>query len=73
MPDHTKKRRRTCPKCGKVYAFVSIEEFKPYPFCSERCRLIDLGSWLNEEYQIAKNLQDETDLNMMDTDGDSMS
>jgi endogenous inhibitor of DNA gyrase (YacG/DUF329 family) len=24
-----------------------------YPFCSERCRLIDLGKWLGEEYRIA--------------------
>jgi len=23
-----------------------------YPFCSERCRLIDLGRWLGEKYQI---------------------
>jgi uncharacterized protein len=24
----------------------------PWPFCSERCRLIDLGKWLGEEYRV---------------------
>ena len=23
-----------------------------YPFCSERCRLVDLGKWLGEEYRV---------------------
>jgi endogenous inhibitor of DNA gyrase (YacG/DUF329 family) len=26
---------------------------KRFPFCSERCRLVDLGRWLGEEYRIA--------------------
>ncbi len=25
---------------------------KAYPFCCERCQLVDLGRWLNEEYRI---------------------
>ena len=38
-----------CPHCGKVVEW----EGNPYrPFCSERCRLIDLGKWLDEEYRI---------------------
>ena len=24
----------------------------PWPFCSHRCRLIDLGKWLGEEYRV---------------------
>jgi endogenous inhibitor of DNA gyrase (YacG/DUF329 family) len=24
----------------------------PWPFCSERCRLIDLGKWLGEDYRV---------------------
>lgn len=27
-------------------------ENRSYPFCSDRCRLIDLGKWLGEEYRI---------------------
>jgi hypothetical protein len=37
-----------CPICKKGVRFGD-----PYmPFCSERCRLIDLGKWADEEYRI---------------------
>ena len=35
-----------CPTCGKPFDSKFSEAM---PFCSERCRLIDLGRWLNEE------------------------
>jgi len=39
-----------CPTCGRP---VEWSERSPYrPFCSERCRLIDLGAWLSEERRI---------------------
>jgi endogenous inhibitor of DNA gyrase (YacG/DUF329 family) len=32
---------------------VSVKDGnKLYPFCSERCHLVDLGRWLNEEYRV---------------------
>lgn len=31
------------------------------PFCSERCRLIDLGKWASEEYRLAEKKQDMPD------------
>ncbi|MCS7043725.1 MAG: DNA gyrase inhibitor YacG [Bryobacteraceae bacterium] len=37
-----------CPVCRKEVPLDSPE----MPFCSERCRLIDLGRWANEEYRI---------------------
>jgi endogenous inhibitor of DNA gyrase (YacG/DUF329 family) len=40
----------TCAICGKPAA--SRPENRSYPFCSDRCRLIDLGKWLGEEYRI---------------------
>jgi endogenous inhibitor of DNA gyrase (YacG/DUF329 family) len=39
----------TCPHCGKPVIW-SGNAFRP--FCSERCKLLDLGKWLNEEYRI---------------------
>ncbi len=39
-----------CPTCGKDVPFVP--ESKSRPFCSERCRMIDLGTWFNEENAI---------------------
>jgi endogenous inhibitor of DNA gyrase (YacG/DUF329 family) len=42
--------RTTCPTCGRE---VLWSEESPYrPFCSERCRLIDLGAWLDERHAI---------------------
>ena len=40
----------SCPQCGKPVAWVPAEKWRP--FCSERCRLIDLGEWLSEEKRI---------------------
>lgn len=36
-----------CPHCGKRVAWTESSKWKP--FCSERCRLIDLGGWLSEK------------------------
>jgi endogenous inhibitor of DNA gyrase (YacG/DUF329 family) len=36
-----------CAMCGKSF---DPDESKMAPFCSKRCKQIDLGRWLNEEY-----------------------
>jgi endogenous inhibitor of DNA gyrase (YacG/DUF329 family) len=41
-----------CPICKKEFQLTSGEGKKHYPFCSDRCRLIDLGRWLDGKYQI---------------------
>jgi len=40
-----------CPSCGQ--ASVLSQENPWRPFCSQRCQLIDLGSWAAEEHKIA--------------------
>ena len=40
-----------CPMCRKPSAVRGADQ-SPWPFCSERCRLIDLGKWLGEEYRV---------------------
>lgn len=42
-----------CPRCGKEMEYNG-NEFRP--FCSERCKLLDFGAWVDEEY----NLPSET-------------
>ena len=32
--------------------FRHMREIETFSYCSERCRLVDLGRWLNEEYRI---------------------
>lgn len=45
-----KPRIVSCPQCG---ANVAWDAANPYrPFCSERCKMIDLGAWANESYRI---------------------
>jgi endogenous inhibitor of DNA gyrase (YacG/DUF329 family) len=41
-----------CPICSKSYAIGAIAELKSFPFCSDRCRLIDLGRWADGRYAI---------------------
>lgn len=43
-------RRVPCPACGKPALFAPSNPWRP--FCSERCRLVDLGSWASESYRI---------------------
>ncbi len=48
------KKRVRCPQCGRLTKW----EGNPYrPFCSERCKLIDLGRWLSEDYRIEVPLE----------------
>jgi hypothetical protein len=42
---------RPCPICHKPVPPRS--EAKAYPFCSERCQLLDLGEWLDGTYALA--------------------
>jgi endogenous inhibitor of DNA gyrase (YacG/DUF329 family) len=43
-----------CPICRKEVALDSAE----VPFCSERCRTIDLGKWASGEYKISSPILD---------------
>lgn len=49
-------RTRKCPICGGAVAPTA--ENRAHPFCSDRCRLLDLGKWLDEGYVIAEPLGD---------------
>jgi endogenous inhibitor of DNA gyrase (YacG/DUF329 family) len=39
-----------CPTCGRSIEWSDQSPFRP--FCSERCRIIDLGAWLTEKHAI---------------------
>jgi len=43
--------RVKCPTCRRETEWSTDNAFRP--FCSERCRLIDLGAWFSEERAIA--------------------
>ena len=55
---HSKKSNtRKCSVCGKP----AEESNKSFPFCSERCRTVDLAKWRDESYVISRAIE-ESDL-----------
>ena len=48
MPGKVTKVR--CPQCGGESLWSPENKFRP--FCSERCKLIDLGAWASESYRV---------------------
>ena len=49
----------SCPQCG---AAVVWDPANPYrPFCSERCKMIDLGAWATESYRVPVQEDDNKD------------
>lgn len=45
-----KKPVVACPQCGMEVVWSPENPFRP--FCCERCKMIDLGQWANENYRI---------------------
>ena len=43
-------RSAPCPRCSKRASLSPDNAWRP--FCSERCKMIDLGKWANEEFSI---------------------
>jgi endogenous inhibitor of DNA gyrase (YacG/DUF329 family) len=46
----TDKKNIPCPQCGKKANWTSENTFRP--FCSERCKMVDLGEWADEKYRV---------------------
>ena len=44
-----------CPRCGTLSAFSKENAWRP--FCSERCKMIDLGAWASETYRVPDETQ----------------
>jgi hypothetical protein len=51
--DQEQPRQSKCPICGKQVA----SDQKSYPFCSERCRTIDLARWAQGKYVISRPVE----------------
>ncbi len=43
-----------CPICRNVV----LAENESYPFCSDRCRILDLGKWASGDYKVSTPIQD---------------
>jgi endogenous inhibitor of DNA gyrase (YacG/DUF329 family) len=56
-----------CPTCGKPVEWRPENRYRP--FCSERCKQIDLGAWANDDYRVPVQ-EDPADL-PADIEGDA--
>jgi endogenous inhibitor of DNA gyrase (YacG/DUF329 family) len=52
---------RRCPICRRE---IPADANAPRPFCSARCRAVDLGSWLDGHYRIGSPVEEGEDENM---------
>lgn len=50
MSKDSSLRKINCRRCGNETVFAKENVYRP--FCSERCKMIDLGLWANEEYRV---------------------
>jgi uncharacterized protein len=44
--------RGRCPICSKRFEIEKLDDLPSFPFCSERCKLVDLGRWIDGAYAI---------------------
>jgi endogenous inhibitor of DNA gyrase (YacG/DUF329 family) len=57
-------RQFRCPACKRVVRVTeqdASQQLKFFPFCSERCKLIDLGAWLDAEYRIPSRPDEDSE------------
>ena len=64
-----RRLRRQCPHCDREVAWP---ETATYPFCSERCRLIDLGVWAAGDYRLPGEPASEKDLRSVEASDDDV-
>ncbi|MBS1209887.1 MAG: hypothetical protein H6R19_2285 [Proteobacteria bacterium] len=59
----TPPRTVSCPQCGRAVVWGAESPYRP--FCSERCKLIDIGAWASGQYFVAgeDEIPGETDRN----------
>jgi len=64
MTDSNRPLEVACPQCRKKVEWRDDNSYRP--FCSERCRLIDLGAWADGSHRIAgEPAMDETEIDEM--------
>ncbi|MBF0441176.1 MAG: DNA gyrase inhibitor YacG [Oligoflexales bacterium] len=67
MKKNTEKKIIKCPACKKLIEYSEKNEWRP--FCSNRCKTIDIAAWANEEYRVpVKSLELRENDEIDDTD-----
>ena len=50
--EHDTMKMASCPICGKRFVIDAEQPKPPVPFCSMRCRDVDLNRWFSEDYSV---------------------
>lgn len=53
-----------CPMCKAILPHVNVQTF---PFCSDRCRLLDLNNWIDGKYTVSRPVDPTDELGDMPT------
>ena len=59
-------RAVNCPRCNAPVPWGPQSRYRP--FCSERCKLIDLGAWASEEYKVSRSARHNDDPDVPEND-----
>ena len=63
--------KHQCPVCESHYEYELDDQFNypaRFPFCSDRCKWIDLGAWLDMDYRVTTG-SDPDDPDLLGDDG----
>ena len=61
-------KNQLCPICNQT---ITLNKETIYiPFCSIRCKTIDLGNWLSDSYRIPVNLINDNEIDNLDNNSD---
>jgi uncharacterized protein len=53
---HNLPKQVNCPACGGPSQYIPENRYRP--FCSERCKQIDLGAWASERFALPEQVSD---------------
>lgn len=53
-----------CPICSKAFEIEQLSDQPSFPFCSDRCKLVDLGRWIDGTYLISRELNEDEQIEL---------
>lgn len=53
--------KASCPICQRLLEAQTLAELPYFPFCSRRCKVVDLGRWLGGSYGVPANEEDDSE------------
>ncbi len=59
MTNSPESKRAVCPACKQPVETTDLARDKNFPFCSHRCKMVDLGKWFDGQYRFTTDLNQE--------------